>query len=106
MEQDPESPESSGENAGMHLLPELQRIVHDFARPVFRRCGRQLRIAETSNAGGHQGFACTKIGADERRHGASLEVELATLESGNQALRLSHLWLPPTRWGSALRCFG
>ena len=67
MEQDPESPENAGEKAAMHLLPELQRIVHDFARPVFRRCGRQLRIAETINAGGHQGFACTKIGADERR---------------------------------------
>ena len=68
MEQDPESPENAGEKAAMHLLPELQRIVHDFARPVFRRCGRQLRIEETkSNDGGHQGFACTKIGADERR---------------------------------------
>ena len=68
MEQDPESPEDAGEEGAMHLLPELQRIVHDFARPVFRRCGRQLRIAETkSNSGGHQGFACTKIGADERR---------------------------------------
>ena len=68
MEQDPESPENAGENATMHLLPELQRIVRDFARPVFRRCGRQLRVAETkSNSGGHQGFACTKIGADERR---------------------------------------
>ena len=68
MEQDPESPENAGENATMHLLPELQRIVRDFARPVFRRCGRQLRIAETkSNDGGHQGFTCTKIGADERR---------------------------------------
>ena len=67
MEQDPESPENAGEDGAMHLLPELQRLVHQFARPVFRRCGQQLRVAETSNAGGHQGFTCTKIGADERR---------------------------------------
>lgn len=68
MQQSPESPEAAGENAAMHLPPELQRIVHQFAQPVFRRCGRHLHIAETlSSNGSHQGFTCTKIGADERR---------------------------------------
>ena len=68
MEQDPESPGDAGENAGMHLLPELQRIVRDFARPVFRRCSRQLRVAETRFSNGrHRSYAVTKLGVDERR---------------------------------------
>jgi len=67
-QQNPEFPENVGEDTGMHLPPELQRVIYQFARPVFRRCGRHLRIAETKfNNGGHQGFTCTKIGADERR---------------------------------------
>ena len=67
MEQDPESPEDAGEKGAMHLLPEHQRIVHAFARPVFRRCGRQLRIAETRFSNGrHRSYAVTKLRVDER----------------------------------------
>ena len=68
MEQEPESPEDAGEKGAMHLLPELQRIVRDFARPVFRRCGQQLRVAETRFSNGrHRSYAVTKLGVDERR---------------------------------------
>ena len=46
---------------------EHQRI-RDFARPVFRRCGRQLRIAETkSNRRWASGLYMQKPCADERR---------------------------------------
>ena len=57
-----------GEDIGMHLPPELQRVVYQFARPVFRRCGRQLRVAETRFSNGrHRSYAVTKLGVDERR---------------------------------------
>ena len=64
MEQDPED---AGEDAGMHLPPELQRVIYQFARPVFRRCGRQLRVAETRFSNGrHRSYAVTKLRVDER----------------------------------------
>ena len=67
MEQDPESPENAGEKGAMHLLPELQRVVHQFARPVFRRCGRHLRAEKMFSNGEYTCFRIKKIGADEGR---------------------------------------
>ena len=66
-QQDPEFPENVGEDTGMHLPPELQRVVYQFARPVFRRCGRHLRAEKSFSNGEYEGFRITKIGADEGR---------------------------------------
>ena len=66
-QQDPEFPENVGEDTGMHLPPELQRVVYQFARPVFRRCGRQLWAARMFSNGEYTSFRIMKIGADERR---------------------------------------
>ena len=68
MQQDPEFPENVGEDAGLHLPPELQRVVYQFARPVFRRCGRHLFVARCFSNGEYKCFRIAKIiGEDERR---------------------------------------
>ncbi len=67
MQQDPEFPENVGEDAGLHLPPELQRVVYQYARPVFRRCGRHLFVARAFSNGEYKCFRIAKRGADERR---------------------------------------
>ena len=44
-----------------------QRMVYEFARPVFRRCGRHLRAEKMFSNAEYKGFRITKIGEDERR---------------------------------------
>ena len=47
--------------------PELQRMVYEFARPVFRRCGRHLRAEKVFSNGEYTCFRIKKIGEDEGR---------------------------------------
>ena len=60
-------PENAGKDTGKHLPPWSSRVVYQFSRPVFRRCGRHLRAEKSICNGEYKGFRITKIGADERR---------------------------------------
>ena len=60
-------PENAGKDTGKHLPPWSSRVVNQFSRPVFRRCGRHLRAEKSICNGEYKGFRITKIGADEGR---------------------------------------
>ena len=59
-------PENAGKDTGKHLPPWSSRVVNQFSRPVFRRCGRHLRAEKSICNGEYKGFRITKIGTDER----------------------------------------
>ena len=68
MQQSPESMENAGQARPQRWLGHRpQRMVYEFARPVFRRCGRHLRVEKMFSNGEYKCFRIKKIGADEGR---------------------------------------
>ena len=68
MQQSPESMENAGQARPQRWLGHRpQRMVYEFARPVFRRCGRHLRAQKWFSNSEYTCFRITKIGEDEGR---------------------------------------
>ena len=68
MHQSPESMENAGQARPQRWLGHRpQRMVYEFARPVFRRCGRHLRAQKWFSNSEYTCFRITKIGEDEGR---------------------------------------
>ena len=64
----PESTENAGQARPQRWLGHRpQRMVYEFARPVFRRCGRHLRAEKMFSNGEYTCFRIKKIGEDEGR---------------------------------------
>ena len=67
-QQSPESMENAGQARPQRWLGHRpQRMVYEFARPVFRRCGRHLRAQKWFSNSEYTCFRITKIGEDEGR---------------------------------------
>ena len=67
-QQSPESMENAGRARPQRWLGHRpQRMVYEFARPVFRRCGRHLRAQKWFSNSEYTCFRITKIGEDEGR---------------------------------------